>query len=124
MIFVDDDELDNRVHARVLERSGWTPNVDQFLDASAAMEAICSLESVENTIVFVDINMPRMTGFEFVEAVHERLGDHADQIRFVMLSTSQDGRDREAARVVDLIDDFLLKPLTVEALREMERKHF
>jgi len=68
-------------------------------------------------MVFLDINMPVMSGWDFIEA-YKKL-DLPNPLFIVLLTTSLNANDREKAEQVDLIHKFLAKPLQVETLQDL-----
>lgn len=126
ILLVDDDDITNFVHESLLEEADVT---EEILVAKNGQEALNLLtqrfeESKEYpALIFLDINMPVMNGFEFLEK-YQRLDESIKQsVHIVVLTTSLNIRDIERTRDTG-IADFLNKPLTYEKLRGALEKHF
>ncbi len=65
--------------------------------------------------------MPRMNGFEFLEAAAERFGPQFAKVVVIMLTTSLNPGDRQRAEAFEVVREFLNKPLTVEDVIEVGR---
>lgn len=113
VMLVDDEEIDQKTYQRVLNRSGIVGDILVFTYATDALEYLKSNPEKTVDVIFLDINMPRMNGFEFLEAATEELGEAFARMVIVMLTTSIDPRDRKRAEDNPLVRDFLDKPLTI-----------
>jgi CheY-like chemotaxis protein len=82
----------------------------------------CSKEGNLPDLILVDLKMPVMDGFEFVDAFR-KLGLPERQTRIVMLTTSSNPKDIDKMKEKG-IDDFFDKPLTEEKLMELVKKYF
>ena len=126
VLLVDDDEITNFVHESLITDLGIAKEV---LIAKNGQEAIQAIEQQSSrglqcpNLVFLDINMPVMNGFEFLEA-YQRLNDSLRQsLIIVMLTTSLNPKDIERTKDTG-VADFLNKPLSEEKVREVLAKHF
>ena len=108
---VDDEEMDYALARRFHKRSGLSNPLVHFLDGAAFIDHLTAVRgdaSLWPAAVLMDINMPRMNGFEVVEALR-RDDLFRDLPVVMMLTSSDDPRDRERASVAGA-DGYLLKP--------------
>jgi CheY-like chemotaxis protein len=94
--------------------------INSFTQPEAAFETI-KKDAIQNnasgsTILFLDINMPSMTGWDFLEIFKNLNSGIQQQFSIYILSSSVDSRDKEKAASNVLVKGFLSKPLTVESL--------
>lgn len=113
VLLVDDDEPTNFFHKLVISRSGLCEDLHV---CSSALEALNWLKSKQNPkpdLIFLDINMPSMSGWEFLDA-YKGSEDilQKDKIKVVMLSTSTDKSDKNLASSYSNVHDFMRKPLS------------
>jgi CheY-like chemotaxis protein len=121
VILVDDSKFDNKLHQRVIERTG---RVDQVLCFAMAEDALKHIREtgVPVELILLDINMPRMDGFEMLDAAISEHGSKFDPSVVVMLTTSMDPKDKERASNYEVIKDYFLKPLTSEGFDKLMAK--
>lgn len=127
IVFIDDDIATNFLHQRSAEQANCAKVVKTFLSAVDALDYLKNDKSedyIRPNLIFLDINMPIMNGWEFIEE-YEKL-DPSLQSDFVliMLTTSLNPLDKEKARALNLIDDFQNKPLTCNGLLNIVEEHF
>jgi len=117
LMIVDDNEVDQMMCARIAKRTGLVGDVLPMVYAEDALAYLRDPGHTYVDVILLDINMPKMNGFEFVEAAQKEFGtDFAPVV--VMLTTSLDPSDQERARQLPLIKHYLKKPLTIESLIE------
>ena len=118
-MLIDDGQADQILHKIVLERSGEVDTIIPFYYADDALEYLRQSQREAIDVIFLDINMPRMNGFEFLEAASAELGDDFAKAVVVMLTTSIDPKDHERADQFAVVKRFINKPLTVEHIQEL-----
>ena len=118
LMMIDDNEIDQMMYRRVIKRSGMVDDVIGFLWASEALEYLLNPEYPTVDLILRDVNMPRMDGFEFLEAASKAVGpDFAPVV--VMLTTSLNPRDYDRAMKHDAVREFLHKPLCLEHISDL-----
>ncbi|GAC1305711.1 MAG: response regulator [Mucilaginibacter sp.] len=116
-LLIDDNYIDNFVTRKILEVSNFAETV---IVARSATEAISSLreETVKPDVIFLDVRMPMMSGFEFLEA-YDKINIDKSGIKIFMLSSSLDPLDIRRSMDNKYITQFLHKPLTQKALEAL-----
>ncbi len=123
-MLVDDDEAINFINEKVIAMANC---VEQVIIRENGQEAIDYLKKATQegdvipSIILLDINMPIMNGWEFVEAYKELDASIRDQISLNILSTSFDPADEMRAFQEPEIDAFKRKPLTVDTIKELHQ---
>lgn len=120
-ILIDDSKLDCFIGEKVIQSIGCHVSLTVFMDAQEALNFIGSREVDENkTIILVDIQMPLMTGFEFIESF-EQMVDESKQSNYIinLLSSSINENDMIKARSYKSVNDFLNKPIKKDVLQAM-----
>lgn len=121
ILLVDDDETTNFVNQLLLEHMEIT---DQVLVASNGRQALTLIEQqCCPMLILLDINMPVMNGFEFMEAYEGLELPQKQAVVVVMLTTSLNPKDMERLEQMP-IQGYLNKPLTEEAVRALARQFF
>ncbi len=128
IMIVDDDEADRYILKRLLSSSGLESPVIEKCDGLEAIEYFekCKgcVDDTEQlfppTIVFLDINMPRMNGFQFLKAFDEMTHsvDGLSSVVFIMVSSSEHITDRLTADSYRFVKGYIAKmPVSGEELR-------
>ena len=120
-IVIDDDEFNNKICSVTLEKIAKDANVRTFLSPVEGFEHIVSeysgTDNDASAILFLDINMPVMNGWEFLERFEELDAELKKRIKIYILSSSVDKRDIEKAKADKNVMHYLIKPLTKETIR-------
>ncbi|MBP9187517.1 MAG: response regulator [Bacteroidia bacterium] len=116
-IIIDDNRIDLLVASKAIEISHKAVvEVHQFLSASIALEFVKNNATPFLTIMLIDIQMPLMNGFEFMEEF-EKLPDYIKQNYICMfLTSSLNDLDRIRAQKYPSIKQFINKPFTSDTL--------
>lgn len=127
ILLVDDNAADNYLHRLEIEEAGVAERV---VTATSGYEALDFLQTETETgypqpdIIFLDINMPGMNGWEFLEEYEELPANQKAGVVIVMLTTSLNPIDKKRATENGLIDRFESKPLTKDRLLEIINVRF
>lgn len=118
IILVDDNDSDNLYHSIIIKRAGFTGELLVFETGPDALAFLRAADLKVPTLVFLDINMPRMDGFEMATEAEPLIRDSATII-IVMLTSSGSPHDKERAEQMPVIRGFMTKPLTVESTQAL-----
>lgn len=111
MAIIDDAEFDQMLYARIIARTGLVGETLCFYSAEEALSYFESPTATPVDVILLDINMPGMSGFDFLDHVTEtRLKSCADVV-IVMLTTSLDPSDLARAKKFDMVKEYINKPL-------------
>ena len=123
ILLVDDDEVACFLHRLLIRDMEITEHIETALNGQQALNLLHERSESFNSdkpypeLIFLDINMPMVDGFEFLQRFEaENSGEKSPSI--VMLSSSQDARDIERAKLHRILA-FLNKPLTEEKVKKV-----
>ena len=113
VIFIDDDEDLNFLQERMCSRC---KAVNHYYVASSALQTLQYLSetSLAPDVIFVDINMPIMNGFQFIEEFERNYWHKFPDTQLYVLSSSVRSDDQRKSLEYRSVKDFLIKPLTEE----------
>ena len=131
VLLIDDDEPTNFYTQLIIEESGCA---DHIQVAQGGREALSYLSMTQQQngenrfpcpdLIFLDINMPAMDGWEFLDEYKKLHKDRQGKIIVVMLTTSLNPDDKAKAHEMPEIAGFESKPLTEEKLNKILKEHF
>jgi CheY-like chemotaxis protein len=121
VFLVDDDPINNLINRRLLGKTGISSRIDEFLGGQDALEKINQLNPEDSLLIFLDINMPVLNGWEFLNRYLENFPERDDKI--VILSSSIDFQDRQKADEYKVVSGFLEKPLTIDKINGQLEKY-
>ena len=122
-LLIDDDDIFNFLNKKVLEKSG---NAQQIIVHTSAKDVLNYLSSIMGNeqnwpqIVLLDIRMPGMDGFEFLEVFKNMDERFLKQVKVFMLTSSIDDRDKRKSEIFPFVYGYYSKPLSPTILQNME----
>jgi CheY-like chemotaxis protein len=127
VLCVDDDTISLTISQLLLKRTGFAQEVDTAIDGSEALEYFERLfaEATDPVaaapeLILLDINMPVMNGWEFLQEYNPRFRDRLTNTHIVILSSTIDPEDFALAKQYPVVAQFISKPLSVENLEELK----
>ena len=113
VILIDDSEHDNFFHDIAVRRCGFHGEIKIFDKGEDALDFLLNDRVSVPTLVFMDINMAGMGGFELARTLEEQL-EPGVPLQLHMLTSSSWSVDKAMAESIGLIQSYLVKPLTRE----------
>ncbi|CAD0006701.1 response regulator [Flavobacterium salmonis] len=133
VLLIDDDFATNFINKKIVQKANITEHIQVALNGKEAIDYLCNkgkFESQETInpqpqLVFLDINMPVMDGWEFIKSYKILVSDERKkEIRIIMLTSSFNPADKAKADTIEEIADYRQKTLNVAMLHEVIKKHF
>jgi two-component SAPR family response regulator len=125
-IIVDDDPLNNTICSLMLKRTLHEVGIKTF---TQPWEGLVFIQNninrlMTHSVLFLDINMPALTGWDFLGHYEKFSEEIKMQISIYLLSSSINQRDRDKAKKYECIKGFVSKPLTTEAILTIAGNEF
>ncbi len=130
VICVDDDPIALLLSKLVLSKADFASQVITAANGEIALEYLERPEVIEENknsknplIILLDLNMPVMDGWEFLEQFSKTIfNEHYQKTKIILLSSSIDPNDIERSKDFSMVLDFIPKPLTKDMLENIIRK--
>ena len=123
VMLIDDNELDNFINQKVIEMNNFSEKVYVNSSGLSALEFLKNLcvnkvliDEASPSVIFVDINMPFMDGFQFLEQYYKLPAELSEKCKVVILTSSFNPADKETSLKISKDILFLNKPLTEDSL--------
>jgi CheY-like chemotaxis protein len=132
ILLVEDNEFINIYNKKVIEKMGIAGQVIVIDDGREALDYLLGEGNYKNTngshpcpdLIFLDVNMPRMNGWEFIEEYLKANHKDIHPSKIVILSTAPNPDDVKKYSAVEEILCFEKKPLTKEKIHSIITRHF
>lgn len=123
VMLVDDHPPTNFLNKRELKKTGKVNHVIEMTNAELALKYLKKDNNQKQPeFIFLDINMPGMNGWEFLE-IYQSSNDYHEAEIIVMLTTSLNPDDKEKSKQYSKINSFENKPLTQEKIGRIFAKY-
>ena len=125
VMLVDDSEIDNLINQKMIEASGIAEIIYTQTGARSAIEFLKNIEKTGNyqailpEVIFLDIDMPLMDGFQFLDEFEVLREETRKRIRIVMLTSSINPQDYSRSMKYSSVILFLNKPLAHESILQL-----
>lgn len=121
ILLIDDDQINNFINKRIIGKLEITDNVSIASNGEEALDYIqkyCKKSGNCPELIFLDINMPVMNGFEFLNEFKNIDLNNKNQVKIIVLTTSSNPGDMQKLKQYS-IKGFLNKPLTEKKILEI-----
>jgi CheY-like chemotaxis protein len=112
VIIIDDDDIMVFLQRKLFHKSGLAKDPITFKAATAAIEFLKNEEINQHFLILLDINMPGMNGWQFLDILKKM--EISKNVYVVMVTSSIDGYDKEKAGTYSNVIDFMEKPISME----------
>lgn len=117
-MLIDDNEIDNLINHKMIEAAAVTDNIYTHTGAKSAIEFLRNVEQLDvidqviPDIIFLDIDMPLMDGFQFLEEFEKFGNVIKEKCKIVMLTSSINPQDFSHSKKYNSVRQYLNKPLS------------
>jgi CheY-like chemotaxis protein len=121
IFLVDDDEIFNTLHDAVIRLTVPNADIQVFKTGNEILQYIRDIGDgfLAPQLLFLDIRMPDMNGFEFLELVETQFPEQLVQTKIYMLSSTLNEKDLKRANENKLVVEFISKPLLHDKFQEI-----
>ncbi len=123
ILLVDDDEINNFISIKLIKKALLSTEIAACLNGKFAIEQLIEMQKkgVDKLpdYILLDINMPIMNGWEFLDEYIRLNIDPVGKTKIFIISSSVFSNDINKARSYPLVKSFISKPLSVDKIKEM-----
>jgi CitB family two-component system response regulator MalR len=120
-LVIDDTDIDRVITEKILKLYGFAEQVISVNSAQKGLEYLAAEMDGGNLpdLIFLDLNMPVMNGFDFLDA-YTHMPEHVKRKNIIVLTSSLDDNDRSKSLSSAYVLKFVSKPLTEGVLKQIE----
>jgi CheY-like chemotaxis protein len=122
IVLIDDNEMDNYISEYIIKASNIAEKINVFDSPIEALEYLAMLQSNQEKFpdaIFLDINMPDMDGFGFLDEYSKFPEGIINKTSVFMLTSSNDSNDISRALKYLVVKKYFVKPLTKDILNQL-----
>ena len=123
-LIIDDDEINNTFCKFIITKVGLDGHIQSFTNPEAGLEFVNTIllsKNYDKVILFLDLNMTIMTGWDFLREF-EKIYKNQTDMHIYILSSSISDSDKSQARANKYVKDFIAKPLTLPVLGKIKEQ--
>lgn len=127
VMLIDDNDIDNFINEKMIKANAFASNVYVHTSSKSALEFLKNIEILKAypsellpSYIFLDINMPIMDGFYFLEQFEKFSEEFRSSVKIAMLTTSSNESDMERVKPFKNVVAFINKPLVIKSLDSLK----
>ncbi len=128
VMLIDDNEIDNLINQKIIESSSICNHIFTHTGGRSAIEFLKNAEKIADSagkkelmpeVIFLDIDMPLMDGFQFLDEFENLSDNIREHCKIVMLTSSINSKDVRRSKRYANVKEYINKPLTKESLKAL-----
>ena len=129
VFYIDDDPIASFIFGLTIKKSGLSKEFVAFNSSVEALEYFETQKTITKdkqsipNLIFLDLEMPEMDGWEFLTAFNSQYSNDFPNVRIIILSSSVNPEDIEKGKSIQSVIDFYQKPLKVDKLMELKNSN-
>lgn len=124
VLLIDDDNIFNFINKKIITMENFAQKVSSHTNGNKALADLKKICDAGGTgfpdIIFLDINMPHMDGWEFLDEFEKMPENCIEKSKVYMLTSSIDPNDIEKSKTYKTVKDFISKPLSEQTLANLK----
>ena len=128
ILLVDDDEINNFISIKLIKKVLLNTEISACLNGKFAIDELIEINRKAPDqlpdYILLDINMPIMNGWEFLDEYEKLNIDIAGKTKIYIISSSVFSNDISKAKTYRSVKDFVSKPLNIEKINELFTAEF
>lgn len=126
VVLIDDNEVDNLINQKLMKTTKFARLIYTYTSGKSALEFFKNIDKNPDfpselipDLVLLDINMPLMNGFLFIESFNKLSKRVTENTKIIILTSSANPQDIQKASEMDVVVEYLPKPLNKEKLLQV-----
>ncbi len=118
---IDDDSIFVYIVKRLMDESNFCDSIIEFENGKEGIEGVLELNTNNKlpNIIFLDLSMPIMSGWEFLDAFAEAKISNKEAIKIIVMSSSINPNEIEMIKAYPMVTDYIVKPITPSDLEKI-----